>query len=90
MRHGRSILSSFFDGLKTFHKLVQEKEALLKKEKEKNPEVAVDDEETDVVITPSVSSPACRTEFVVVESVHYALVMLRPDCCTLLLIFISI
>ena len=71
VRTSRSLLSSFFDG---FHKLVHGKKELLNpKQQEDKKEVAEDEKEAEVVVIRDKNN-LCRTEFVLVESVHYALV----------------
>ena len=71
-RRGRSILSSFFDGLKKIHKLVHEKKENVIKE-DNNQEGEEDEDQDDVVVIKDSNNP-CKIEFVVVESVHFALV----------------
>ena len=80
VRRGRSIFSSFFEKI---HKLVEEKEKILAKHKESEKEE--EKEQQDVVV---IKENGCRTEFVVVESVHYALVR-RLGLESLVIIFYS-
>ena len=71
-RRARSIFSSFFEKI---HKLVEEKERILAKHKEQEERTADAEEQKskDVVVIKEAAG-GCKTEFVVVESVHYALV----------------
>ena len=59
-------MSSFFEKI---HKLVEEKEKILAKHKKPEPEE--EEKPKDSVV---IRDDGCKTEFVVVESVHYALV----------------